>query len=128
MKFLLDTDILVSKKYLHYINEDFVVTTITLLELMSVLRRKYLEMLKNGERRRAEGYLNMLRVIVIHVKNRIIEATPEDFIQGIEIMIERDINAGDAVNAMIAKRTGRKVVSDDKDWDRVKDLVEVVRT
>lgn len=124
---LLDTDILFSKKYKDFKQLDFVVSIVSVFELIEISRRKYIEMTNKGEKVRAQGYINSLKPIIDDVRHNVINATIDDFLAAIKIMVERNINAGDVVNAVIAIRTGRKVVSEDKDWERVKDLVEVIR-
>lgn len=126
-KLLLDTDILFSKKYRKYKRIDFAVTIISAFELVEITRRRYVEMINKGEKARAQGYINSLKAILTDIVDKVIDVSVIDVLDAIKIMVERDVNPGDAVNAVVAMRTGRKVVSEDKDWERVKDLVEVIK-
>jgi hypothetical protein len=42
------------------------------------------------------------------------------------LVFDRNIDVGDAINTIVARRINSKIVSKDKDYERVKDLVEVL--
>ncbi|TRM80425.1 hypothetical protein DJ531_12280, partial [Sulfolobus sp. A20-N-F6] len=115
-KYLLDTDILVSKQFVK-VKEPFIVSLVSIIELAIVIRRKHHELIKRGERRRAEGYLNFLYLTLSQIKDVVVEVSLKDVEEGIKIMFERDVNLGEAINAVIAKRLNYTVVSNDKDWE-----------
>jgi predicted nucleic acid-binding protein len=125
-KYLLDTDVLVSKQFVS-IKEPFVVSLISVVELASVIREKYLEKLNKGEKLRAEGYVKFLNLVLSYIRNVVVEVSFKDIEEAINIMFERDVNLGDAVNAMVARRLGCTVISNDKDWDRLEDIVRIKR-
>ncbi|MCI2415712.1 MAG: hypothetical protein MPF33_10820 [Candidatus Aramenus sp.] len=125
-KYLLDTDVLVSKQFVN-VKQPFVVSLMSVIELASVIRKKYLELLKKGEKSRAEGYVKFLNLTLSHIKNVIVEVSLKDIEDAINVMFTRDVNLGEAVNAMIAKRLDCTVISNDKDWERLKDIVKIKR-
>jgi len=124
---LIDTDILFSKKYLNFREKEYRITNITLYEFIVIIRNKYMEMMKKGHKDRAKGYLNFLKLIKNEMKNSIIDVNKDDILKAIDIIFEREINVGDAINVVIARKMNAVIVSNDKDYDRVKDLVEVIR-
>ncbi|WP_162582814.1 type II toxin-antitoxin system VapC family toxin [Acidianus brierleyi] len=126
-KYLIDTDILFSKKYVKFRGKG-IITIITLYELITIVRSRYLDMLKRGYKNRAEGYLRFLNIILNDIKNSVIGITEFDILNSINIIFERELSVGDAINVTIAKRSGMTIVSNDKDYERVKDLVNVIRT
>ncbi|WP_269199652.1 type II toxin-antitoxin system VapC family toxin [Acidianus ambivalens] len=94
---------------------------------MVVIRNKYMEMMKKGYKDRVEGYLNFIKLIKNEMKNSIIDVNKDDILKAIDIIFEREINVGDAINVATARKMNVTIVSNDKDYDRVKDLVEVIR-
>ena len=124
---LIDTDILFSKKYLNFREKEYRITNITLYEFIVIIRNKYMEMMKKGHKDRAKGYLNFLKLIKNEMKNSIIDVNKDDILKAIDIIFEREINVGDAIDVVIARKMNATIVSNDKDYDRVKDLVEVIR-
>ena len=50
----------------------------------------------------------------------------KDFVEAFEVMKDKDVDAVDAILAVIAKRQGVNVLSNDKDWDRLKDYAKRV--
>ncbi|MCY0858884.1 MAG: PIN domain-containing protein [Sulfolobaceae archaeon] len=125
-RYLLDTDILVSKQFAN-ISEPYVVSLVSVFELASVVRKKYLNLLAKNDKSRAEGYREFLNLVLSQIKDRIVQVFIEDLEEGIDIMFERDVNLGEAINAVIAKRLNCKVISNDKDWERLSDIAEVKR-
>ncbi|AGE71878.1 PIN domain-containing protein [Sulfolobus acidocaldarius] len=123
-KRLLDTDVLLSKKFVE-VKEPYVVSLISIIEITSVIRRKYLELAKKGEKSRAEGYIRFLNLTLSHIRNNVVEVTFRDVERGIELMFERDVNLGEAVNTMVAKRLNLTVISSDKDWESLRDIIDV---
>ncbi len=61
------------------------------------------------------------------IKSSIIDVTSNDFIHAGSLVFERDLNVGDAINVAVAKRLNLVIVSEDKDYDRIRDLVTVTR-
>jgi predicted nucleic acid-binding protein len=92
-----------------------------------ITRNKYTEMIKKGHKDIAKGYLNFLKLMKNEMKNSIIDVNKDDIWKAIDIIFEREINVGDAINVVIARKISATIVSNDKDYDRVKDLVEVIR-
>ncbi|MFP3218865.1 MAG: PIN domain-containing protein, partial [Acidianus sp.] len=50
----------------------------------------------------------------------------KDFVEAFEVMKDKDVDAVDAILAVIAKKQGVNVLSNDKDWDRLKDYAKRV--
>ncbi|WP_230952031.1 PIN domain-containing protein [Sulfolobus acidocaldarius] len=107
------------------VKEPYVVSLISIIEITSVIRRKYLELAKKGEKSRAEGYIRFLNLTLSHIRNNVVEVTFRDVERGIELMFERDVNLGEAVNTMVAKRLNLTVISSDKDWESLRDIIDV---
>ncbi|BDC18027.1 PIN domain-containing protein [Acidianus sp. HS-5] len=124
--YLIDTDILFSKKYLNFREKKYRITSITLYEFIVIIRNKYIEMMKKGYKHRAEGYLNFLKLIKNEIKNSVVDVNKDDILKSINLIFEREINVGDAINVEIARKINALIVSNDKDYSRVKDLVKVI--
>ena len=125
-KYIIDTDILFSKEYLQF-KEKGVVTLITLYEFITLIRRKYIDILKSGNKSRAEGYIKFLNLVIRDIKDSILEISKNDILDAVKLVFNRNIDVGDAINTIVALRIGAKIISKDKDYERVKDLVEVIR-
>lgn|GEM_PF-844940 len=125
LKYLLDTDILFSKRYLQFKGEG-VVTVITLYEFITIIRRRHIDTLKNGNKSRAEGYIKFLNLVIADIKDSILEINKNDILDAVNLVFDRNIDVGDAINTIVARRINSKIVSKDKDYERVKDLVEVI--
>ena len=125
LKYLLDTDILFSKEYLQFKGEG-VVTVITLYEFITIIRRRHIDTLKNGNKSRAEGYIKFLNLVIADIKDSILEINKNDILDAVNLVFDRNIDVGDAINTIVARRINSKIVSKDKDYERVKDLVEVL--
>jgi len=125
LKYLLDTDILFSKRYLQFKGEG-VVTVITLYEFITIIRRRHIDTLKSGNKSRAEGYIKFLNLVIADIKDSILEINKNDILDAVNLVFDRNIDVGDAINTIVARRINSKIVSKDKDYERVKDLVEVL--
>jgi len=99
---------------------------VSVIEMASVIRNKYLELLRKGEKAMAKGYIEFLNLVLSQIRNNVVEVTFSDIEEGIKIMFERDVNLSEAINAIIARRLKAIVISNDKDWVRLKDLVKRV--
>ncbi|WP_168364245.1 type II toxin-antitoxin system VapC family toxin [Metallosphaera hakonensis] len=125
-RYLIDTDVLFSKKFLKY-KGDGLVTATSVYEFLTVIRERYLELYHFGNKDRAKGYLRFLGLVLGEIKSSIIDVTSNDFIHAGSLVFERDLNVGDAINVAVAKRLNLVIVSEDKDYDRIRDLVTVTR-
>ncbi|PSN87208.1 hypothetical protein B9Q03_10940 [Candidatus Marsarchaeota G2 archaeon OSP_D] len=65
-------------------------------------------------------------MVIGDIKDSIIDVSRDGVLESISLVFDREINVGDAVNVMIAKKINAEIVSNDKDYTRVKDLVKVV--
>ena len=115
LKYLLDTDILFSKRYLQFKGEG-VVTVITLYEFITIIRRRHIDTLKNGNKSRAEGYIKFLNLVIADIKDTILEINKNDILDAVNLVFDRNIDVGDAINTIVARRINSKIVSKDKDY------------
>ncbi|PSN94591.1 hypothetical protein B9Q09_04020 [Candidatus Marsarchaeota G2 archaeon ECH_B_SAG-C16] len=65
-------------------------------------------------------------MVIGDIKDSIIDVSRDGVLESISLVFDREINDGDAVNVIIAKKINAEIVSNDKDYTRVKDLVKVV--
>jgi len=65
-------------------------------------------------------------LVIGDIKDSIIDVSRDGVLESISLVFDREINDGDAVNVIIAKKINAEIVSNDKDYTRVKDLVKVV--
>jgi predicted nucleic acid-binding protein len=96
---------------------------------MEVIRKNALEFLKKNEREVANKYLAFGREFlkILYQQNVQLEyPNIKDFVEAFEVMKDKDVDAVDAILAVIAKRQGVNVLSNDKDWDRLKDYAKRV--
>jgi hypothetical protein len=88
----------VSKQFVNV--KEFVVSLISIVELASFTRKKYLEKLNEGDKERAEGYVKFLNLMLSNIRNKVVEVSLKDIEEAIPLMFERNVNLGEAVNAV----------------------------
>jgi hypothetical protein len=99
----------------------------TLYELVTLVKRKYMEMMKQGRKDRVDGYIMFLNVVMNDVKGSLIGITEADVLQTVHIVFEREISVGDVYSVTESKRNGMKIINNDEDYDRVSTLVGIIR-
>ena len=87
--------------------------------------RKYHELVAKGQTSRALGYMNLIAFLPL-VAKRVIELKGQELIDMVYYVIEKDLDPADAYLVVLSKRLGMPIVTTDKDFERVKDEVEVL--
>ncbi|BDB99791.1 type II toxin-antitoxin system VapC family toxin [Saccharolobus caldissimus] len=132
LKVLVDTNIIIGKRNALFNllkNYDLIFSDLVVAEVMEVIRENVLESMKKNKSEVANKYLAFGREFLkmLYQLNVQLEyPNIKDFIEAFEVMHNRDVDAVDAVLAVIAKRQGVSVLSNDKDWDRLKDYANRV--
>jgi predicted nucleic acid-binding protein len=132
LKVLIDTNIIIEKrnKLFNLLgNYDPIYSDLVLTEVMKVIRKNALEFLKKNKREVANKYLAFGREFfkILYQQNVQLEyPNIKDFVEAFEVMKDKDVDAVDAILAVIAKKQGVNVLSNDKDWDRLKDYAKRV--
>jgi len=130
---LVDTNILVSRKLraLLTLEEQLYVTPVVLLEYINWALESRNRRLAEGDYERAKGYErliellpSLLRELGIKVIEQGLEV--EDFKEAVNLILHRDVDPGDALNAITAKKKRLKVATRDRDWQRLKDHAKEV--
>ncbi|WP_346729549.1 PIN domain-containing protein [Acidianus sp. HS-5] len=95
--------------------------------MMEVIRKNALECMKKNKPEEANKYIAFGREFlkILHQQNAQFEyPSLKDFVDAFEVMVEKDVNVVDAALAVIAKKQGVDVLSNDNDWDRLKDYAK----
>ena len=116
VKRCLDTYVLIefylgNKKFQEYLEEEFVITELTLAEFFGVLLRDY------GERD-AEHWFNKLSVYSVHVDNQVLK----EAIKFRHANKKTGISFFDAVGYIFALKNGYKFVTGDKEFEKMKNV------
>ncbi len=130
---LVDTNILVSKKIvqLKLLERELYVTPVVVLEYLNWALESYNEMMSRREYGRAKGYMRLIELFP-HLLDELgisvigQEFSLEDLARAIRLVVERNVDPGDALNAVTASKLGLGVVTGDRDWLRLEDYVEEV--
>ena len=126
LKVLVDTNIIIEKrnKLFNLLGSyDPTYSDLVLAEVMEVIRKNALEFLKKNKREVANKYFAFSREFLkmLYQQNVQLEyPNIKDFVEAFEVMKDKDVDAVDAILAVIAKRQGVNVLSNDKDWDRLR--------
>lgn len=130
---LVDTNILVSKKIveLKLLERELYVTPVIILEYLNWALESYNEMMSRREYERAKGYMRLIELFP-HLLDELgisvigQELSLEDLARAIRLVVERNVDPGDALNAVTASKLSLGVVTGDRDWLRLEDYVEEV--
>ena len=87
--------------------------------------RKYHELVAKGQTSKALGYMNLIASLPL-VAKRVIELKGQELMDVVYYDIEKDLDPADAYLVVLSKRLGMPIVTTDKDFERVKDEVEVL--
>ena len=129
--YIVDTNVLVSRKLriLEEINADLYVTVTVVLEYLNWVVHQRNKMLQQGMTSRAKGYERLL-----HLFPRLLESLDigvicdsldaEALQEAATLVTERGVDPGDALIAVTARRLRLGVISQDNDWERLRDYVE----
>ncbi|BDC19962.1 PIN domain-containing protein [Acidianus sp. HS-5] len=107
--------------------EDFIVTESVLQEFTEFIHEKYVEL--TNQKERALGYVKLFRYIIqiISTKPLVIHSY-QDYLKAVDLAVNRNIDITDALLAITAVKFGGAVLTRDKDFERVKDIVKVYLT
>lgn len=119
-KTLVDTSVLISRR-----KRGNVVSVVSLIEFIEWCLEKYREHLRKGEKERAAGYLRMIGQLAF-LDVEILEIDKDEVKDLIYYVTDKDLDPADAYLAVIAKKYGLSIVTEDKDFERVKDEVKIV--
>jgi len=117
---LIDTSAFISNK-----SRKGKVSVVTLLEIMEWALRKYNEHSKKGDKLRALGYLNLITSLPLTV-NEVIEIKGDEIRDLVYYVTEKSLDPTDAYLAVLSKRFKMPIITTDKDFERVKDEIEVI--
>ena len=127
---LVDTNIIIQKRdrlFDFLKNYDPIFSDLIITEVMKVIRENVLESKKKNRLEVANKYLafgQKFLKILYQQNTQLAYPDMRDFVDAFTLMLERDVDAVDAVIAVIAKRQGVNVLSNDKDLDRLKDYTK----
>lgn len=119
---LIDTSAFISNK-----RRNGKVSVVTLIEIMEWALRKYNEHSKKGDKLRALGYLNLITSLPLTV-NEVIEIKGDEIRDLVYYVTEKSLDPTDAYLAVLSKRFKMPIITTDKDFERVKDEIEVIDT
>ena len=117
---LIDTSAFISNK-----RRKGKVSVVTLIEIMEWALRKYNEHSKKGDKLRALGYLNLITSLPLTV-NEVIEIKGDEIRDLVYYVTEKSLDPTDAYLAVLSKRFKMPIITADKDFERVKDEIEVI--
>jgi PIN domain. len=117
---LIDTSAFISNK-----RRKGKVSVVTLIKIMEWALRKYDEHSKKGDKLRALGYLNLITSLPLTV-NEVIEIKGDEIRDLMYYVTEKSLDPTDAYLAVLSKRFNMPIITTDKDFERVKDEIEVI--
>ncbi|BCU69858.1 PIN domain-containing protein [Stygiolobus caldivivus] len=117
---LIDTSAFISKK-----TRKGKVSVITLIEFIDWALKKYMEYSKKGEKLRALGYLNLITSLPLTV-DEVVEVKSDEIRDLVYFVVEKDLDPADAYLVVLSKKFKMPLVTTDKDFERVKDQIEII--
>ncbi|WP_338598675.1 PIN domain-containing protein [Sulfolobus tengchongensis] len=137
---VVDTSILIKKslgifEYLNSKGYNPLFPTVVLYEYMNFVRKRWNELRNKKNIKsasgRAIGHIETADTLFNLIKDRISKNTTtllnpdiDDFIKSLQILKDADVDAGDAIITTIAAKLQYKVITGDRDWERLKDYVD----
>jgi len=110
-------------------NRNIAFSSIVIFEYLNHVRKQYEEFLKRKKVDRAEELLKSSRQMIMEIKKRkipLLHPNIDNFLDSIDLAVKRKVDVGDAALASIAKSNNiQKVLSNDNDWSRLSDYVNV---
>jgi predicted nucleic acid-binding protein len=132
---IVDTCILVSKKLeaLRTLNAKLYITPVVLLEYLNWAMESRNIWLVKGDAKRAKGYerlIELLPSILLELGIDVLEQkfTISELREAVGLVLQRDVDPGDALNAITARKRGMSIVTLDKDWQRLSDYTVTMIT
>jgi len=134
--YIVDTNVLVSKRlrFLEKLAAEgrrLYVTPVVLLEYMNWAVEQRNRMMARGEAGRAKGYERLLQLLPRLLQALGIEIldqslTLADLEEATRLVLERQVDPGDALNAVTARKKRLGVITGDHDWRRLRDYAAEV--
>ncbi|RLE78847.1 MAG: hypothetical protein DRJ51_08835 [Thermoprotei archaeon] len=128
-----DTNILVSKELRIILNvrEPLYITPVVLLEYFNWIVEARNRRLAEGDVSRARGYERLLKKfpeLLLKFDIKILEQnlTLSDLKEATNLILKRNADPGDALNAITTKKLALKVLTRDRDWQKLKDYAREV--
>ena len=100
-------------------------SVVTVIEIMEWALRNYNELVAKGETSRALGYMNLIASLLL-VAKRVIELKGQELMDMVYYVIEKGLDPAYAYLVVLGKRLGVPILTTDKDFERVKDEVNVI--
>ncbi|AWR95722.1 PIN domain-containing protein [Acidianus brierleyi] len=123
-KIIVDTNIIISKKFLDLNN--VIVTESVVQELAEFIFQKYLDYMNSSQQERANGYIKLFKYLIEYLsKYPLLSHSFKDYIQAIDLSTSRNIDVTDALLVITALKLNTVIMTKDKDFERVKDLVKI---
>jgi predicted nucleic acid-binding protein len=132
---IVDTCVLASKKLgaLKALNVKPYVTPVVLLEYFNWALESRNLRLARGDVERAKGYerlIELLPLVLAELGMEVLEQrfTIAELREVANLVLQRSVDPGDALNAITAKKKKMGIVTLDEDWQRLSDYVTAVIT
>ncbi len=130
---LIDTSVLVSKKLgtVLGLREPLYVTPVVILEYLNWVIESRNMWFTKGDTKRAEGYERLVKLLQGLLEELDVEVVDQkldivDLGDIVTLVLEREVDPGNALNAVTAKKMNLKVVTRDKDWEKLRDYAKEV--
>jgi predicted nucleic acid-binding protein len=132
---IVDTCVLVSKKLeaLRTLNAKLYNTPVVLLEYLNWAMESRNIWLAKGDVKRAKGYERLIELLPSALLELGVEVLEQKFTiselrEAVGLVLQRDVDPGDALNAITARKRGMSIVTLDKDWQRLSDYTVTIIT
>ncbi|RSN74548.1 type II toxin-antitoxin system VapC family toxin [Candidatus Methanodesulfokora washburnensis] len=132
---IVDTCVLVSKKLeaLRTLNAKLYITPVVLLEYLNWAMESRNIWLVKGDAKRAKGYERLIELLpsaLLELGVEVLEQklTISELREAVGLVLQRDVDPGDALNAITARKRGMSIVTLDKDWQRLSDYTVTIIT
>jgi len=132
---IVDTCVLVSKKLeaLRTLNAKLYITPVVLLEYLNWAMESRNIWLDKGDVKRAKGYERLIELLPSALLELGVEVLEQKFTiselrEAVGLVLQRDVDPGDALNAITARKRGMSIVTLDKDWQRLSDYTVTIIT
>ena len=98
-----------------------------LQELAEFVHEKYLELMKASEAERARGYLKLFKLLIEVLSDKpLIVHSYSDYLTAVDLAVSRGLDVTDALLTVTALRLKGVILTRNKDFERVGDLVKVI--
>jgi len=132
---IVDTCVLVSKKLkaLRTLNAKLYITPVVLLEYLNWAMESRNIWLVKGDAKRAKGYERLIELLPSALLELGIDVLEQKFTiselrEAVNLVLQRGVDPGDALNAITARKRGMSIVTLDKDWQRLSDYTVTMIT